>query len=475
MQRIFIIFLFILVTVLKSEAIPADTTAYGAFGKVVIYHPDRTPDSFVLFISGDGGWNQAVIEMAGNVVAQGAMVAGINFVEYQKRSKSSKSKCLYPAAELEDFSLSMQKKYKFRQYLKPILVGYSSGATLAYGALAQAPANTFKGLISLGFCPDLDITHPMCKGGGLSSHLMKDGKSYYLEPSTNLTSPFVALNGADDLVCTCTKTRKYLETIPMSELIALPKVGHGFSITRNWLPQFASAYQKIVKEPDYVEKKSAENKLLQSQCESLLESELPLAIIPSDTSNDLPLVFFISGDGGWTSFDQTLSEKLSEKGMPVLGLDAQKYFWNERKPLEVADDITVAIKHYMELWNRKSFVLIGYSFGACVAPFVAHDFSAFIKASIKGIYCFSPDATGDFEIHISDMLHFKTKDKYDVMSELKLIRELNPVCIFGSDENNEMLNTCKKEEIKTGILPGTHHYNSDFEAISSFIRKDLNP
>jgi len=37
---------------LKSEALPVDTISYGAFGKVVIYHPENIPDSFVLFVSG---------------------------------------------------------------------------------------------------------------------------------------------------------------------------------------------------------------------------------------------------------------------------------------------------------------------------------------------------------------------------------------------------------------------------------------
>jgi type IV secretory pathway VirJ component len=474
-MRKIILLLCILIAILKSEAIPADTLVYRTFGKVVIYHPERTPDSFVIFISGDGGWNKAVMDMAGNVVSQAAMVLGINIVEYLKRSKSSKSKCLYPAADLEDISMTIQKKYKFRQYLKPILVGYSSGATLAYGALAQAPANTFKGIITLGFCPDLEIDRPMCKGTGLNSHVLKGSKSYYLEPCLTLTSPFIALNGEDDQVCTCTNTKKFMEPIPFSELTILPKVGHGFAVSKNWLPQFATAFQKIMRELDFAEKKSAENKLLQAQCDSLLASDLPLTIMPSAIKNELPLAIFISGDGGWTSFDQSLNEKLTEKGIPVLGLDAQKYFWNERKPMAVAEELTVAIKHYMNLWNRNSFIFIGYSFGADVAPFIANSFSSELKETLKGVYCFSPDASGDFEIHITDMLNFSSREKYDVLSELKQIKPMNPVCIFGSDEDAEFQSILSKAAIKTEILPGSHHYNNDFEAISTLILKDLKP
>lgn len=473
MRSFTLIFIFLVFTGLQASCNAVDTLLFGAFGKVTIYHPVHTPDEFVLFVSGDGGWNKGVVDMTASIVAQGAMVAGINILSYLKNIRSAKSKCYYPAADLEEISLTIQKKYKFSKYLKPILIGYSSGATLVYGALAQAPANTFRGAISLGFCPDLDIDRPLCKGSGLSSQPLKEGKSYLLEPCTNLTAPFIALNGTIDQVCNYFETKKFVDKIPNGEVINLPNVGHGFSVTRNWMPQFVTAYKKVVSEPSYPEKKSNENDLLQSQKELLFESDLPLAVLPSALKNNLPLVFFISGDGGWTSFDQTLSEKMAENGFPVVGLDAQKYFWNEKKPKETADALTPAILHYMKLWNKKQVALVGYSFGACVAPFIANNFTDTIKNSIKGIYCFSPDLTGDFEIHLTDMLHLKTKDKYDVVSELKKIKAMNPVCIFGSEEDEEFQKSFSGADIKIEKLPGNHHYNNDFKAIINILLKDF--
>jgi len=473
MKRLILIAAIFVLFGFKSGASTVDTLFFGAFGKVAIYHPSHIPESFVLFISGDGGWNKGVVDMTANIVSQGAMVAGINILTYMKNIKSSKSKCYYPAADLEEISLTIQKKYKFGKYLKPILVGYSSGATLAYGALAQAPANTFKGAISLGFCPDLDIDRPLCKGAGLNSRVLKEGKTYLFEPCMNLTAPFIAMNGTVDQVCNYFETKKYVENMPMGEVVSLPNVGHGFAVTRNWLPQFVSVYKKVVNEPEYMEKKSKENVLLQSQRDSLYKGDLPLAIIPSAEKNDLPLAFFISGDGGWTSFDQTVCEKFAEKGIPVVGLDAQKYFWNEKQPKEVSDDLIPAIAHYMKLWNKRSFVLLGYSFGACVAPFIANNFTDPIKETLKGVYCFSPDLTGDFEIHLSDMLHLRTKDKYDVVKEMKQIKAMNPVCIFGTDEDDEIQKSFSAEEIKIEKLPGTHHYNNDYSAIATIILKDF--
>jgi type IV secretory pathway VirJ component len=230
--------------------------------------------------------------------------------------------------------------------------------------------------------------------------------------------------------------------------------------------------ERIVK-PDNVAKLTVRNKILLSQQPSPLKIDIPLTLIPTASKENLPLAFFISGDGGWTGFDQTMGEKLAENGMPVAGLDAQKYFWNERKPKEAADEIGKAIEHYMQQWNRKSFVLIGYSFGACVAPFIANNFTDVLKESLKGVYCFSPNETGDFEIHISDMLSLKSKEKYDVVNELKKIYSLKPVCIFGLEEDAAIRNRFSETGLRIETLPGNHHYNNDLSRAAAIIYKDF--
>jgi len=472
MKKIIFILLGFLILGLKANAATVDTLAYGVFGKVTIYHPAKAPEAVVLFVSGDGGWNSGVIEWAKKITEQGALVVGIDIQHYFKKIKTEKVKCYYPASDFENLSMTIQKKYNFKQYFKPILIGYSSGATLVYGILAQAPANTFKGAVALGFCPDIDIDKPLCAGSGLTYHVLKAGKSYYIEAAKHLTAPFIVLEGMIDKVCSYEDTKKFMEDIPLGELVSLPKVGHGFSVPKNSQPQLIAAYQKILKEPGYSEKINTERTLQQIKELELLNIDIPLTTIPTSSKENLPLVFFISGDGGWSSFDNSMSEKLSKDGMPVVGLDSQKYFWNEKQPKETADEMSKVILFYMNLWHRNTFILVGYSFGACVAPFIANNFPVSLKESLKGVFCLSPDKTGDFEIHITDMLSFKTNDKYDVLNEMKLITSLNPVCIFGSDEEEELRNYFSIKEIKVETVPGSHHYNNDYSAVSSIILKN---
>ncbi len=474
MKKILLIsFQIVLIFIAKASfATTIDSTNVSPFGKVILFHPDKTPDAVVLFISGDGGWTAREATMAKLISQQGALVVGVDIARYFKALKTEKVKCYYPASDFENLSMTLQKKYKFTQYYKPILIGYSSGATLVYGMLVQAPTNTFKGAIALGFSPDIDLDKPLCGGSGLTSHVLKDGKSYYLEATKKLSAPLIVLQGTIDQVCSFETTKKYLTDMPKSELVALPNVGHGFSVTKNSQPQLIAAYQKLYKEPAFNDKMTLQNILLQPQQLTPLKTELPLTIIPSATNETTPLVFFISGDGGWSSFDHGVSEKLASEGMPIVGLDSQKYFWNAKQPKETADEVAKAVVYYMKEWNRSSFIIVGYSFGACVAPFIANNFPAPLKPYLKGVFCLSPDETGDFEIHVADMLSISTKEKYNVLNEMKAIESVNPVCIFGTGENTELQNKFTAKGIKVETLAGGHHYNNDYKAVVDVIFKN---
>ena len=110
MKKYILIFLFPIIFTLNAKAAEADIFNYGLFGNVTIYKPATTPKSFVLFISGDGGWNQGVVAMANTIVNQGAMVVGVNIITFYKNLKKENQKCYYPAGDFENLSLEIQKK-----------------------------------------------------------------------------------------------------------------------------------------------------------------------------------------------------------------------------------------------------------------------------------------------------------------------------------------------------------------------------
>ena len=443
------------------------------FGKIQIFRPSQAEQSFILFISGDGGWDRGMSKMALAIADKGAIVVGIDYSAYEKKLRKQKSKCIYPSGDFESFSMSFQKKLKLHKYYKPILLGYSSGATLAYGALAQAPANTFKGVVALGFSPDIDLNKTLCNGIGLTSHAIKEGKSYYLDPSKKLTAPFVVLQGIRDKTCTVDVVTKYMKEIHNGELVVLPNMAHDFKDLSKWMPQFDLAYHKIQTAPSFVEERLSQNKNAQGQHFVTLPGDFSLTVVPANLPiAGSPIAFFISGDGGWTSFDQSVAENLAEKGISVVGLDAQKYFWEEKTPDETTLNISKAVLHYMQQWNKKSFMLVGYSFGACIVPFVATRFPQSLKNSLVSVFSISPDERADFEIHISDMLSLGIADNhYNVLSEIDKVKHVPLYCFFGEEEDADTRNRFIQNKIKVVTLKGDHGYDGNSEALVAEIVK----
>jgi type IV secretory pathway VirJ component len=161
-----------------------DTVKVPAFGQVAVYRPVSTPTQVVLFISGDGGWNLGVVSMAERLRDLGALVVGLDIRTFLKSLETSKG-CAYPAGALEELSRAIQLRYKLPAYERPILVGYSSGATLVYAALAAAPPESFAGAISLDFCADLAIAVPLCQMRELKASREQRGRATTSIPSRN--------------------------------------------------------------------------------------------------------------------------------------------------------------------------------------------------------------------------------------------------------------------------------------------------
>src|ERR1700757_2702591 len=73
---------------LAAEQAPPDGAdahlAAGRFGTVSVYIPEGKPKSVALFLSGDGGWQRGVINMARALRDQGAVVAGADTRRYLK-------------------------------------------------------------------------------------------------------------------------------------------------------------------------------------------------------------------------------------------------------------------------------------------------------------------------------------------------------------------------------------------------------
>src|SRR5262249_29623390 len=98
-----------------------ETLEFGRFGTVTLYRPTPHPANVVIFVSGDGGWNLGVVDMARELETLDVLVAGVDIRHYLKDLAAAPDKCAYPAADFENLSHFLQKKLDFPTYHQPVL------------------------------------------------------------------------------------------------------------------------------------------------------------------------------------------------------------------------------------------------------------------------------------------------------------------------------------------------------------------
>ena len=462
MMRLSILMSLVVLSLGSLSFAAEETLDYGRFGKLTLYRETSQPNHVVLFISGDGGWNLGVIDMAKSLAGLDALVIGINITHYLGELARSADKCSYPASDFEFLSKYIQKKLGFERYRTPVLVGYSSGATLVYALLAQAPPNTFRGAISMGFCPDLSLNKPFCTGHGLKSEPTVKEYGYKFLPTRGLVNPWIAFQGTIDQVCDASMVESYVKQVNSAEVVMLPKVGHGFSVQKNWLPQFRESFKRLVRE----EKSSSDHSDLNAEI-----SDLPLVEVPAQEAPTDLLAVIISGDGGWASLDRDIGSFLAAKGVPVVGLNSLEYFWTARSPDVAGKDLERIIRHYLTVWKCQRVLLIGYSLGADVMPFMAGRLSEDLKQQVAAVALLGPGKTAKFEFHLRDWLGGDSQEGLPIAQELPKMRGMNVVCLYGEEEQDSLCQGQVGRDLKFKVLAvsGGHHFRGEYDKLADLI------
>jgi type IV secretory pathway VirJ component len=431
----------------------------GRFGTVTVYIPDGKPQSVAIFLSGDGGWELGVVGMAHALADMHAVVIGVDIRQYlgalHKAAQRAGAPCRMLAADFESLSHQVQKEIGMGEYHVPVLVGYSSGATVVYAALVQSPPGTFAGALSLGFCADQDFGGAaLCPGSGLR-YTHNAQHELLLAPAANLKQPWIALQGEKDQVCDAHATEVFAAQVTGGTIVKLPLVGHGFAVERNWLPQLRTAYAQLSTPVEAPPERAADIK------------DLPLQEVHAAGSSD-EFALLLTGDGGWAGLDQELAARLAANGVPTVGLNSLKYFWTERTPVETARDVVRVLRHYLAVWHKQRVLLVGYSFGADVLPFVVNRLPPDLRARVLSVSLLGIDAHASFEVRVSDWVGGESGGP-PTRAELAEVHQVPVLCIYGEGEEDSICpdlpaGVATREKIGRG-----HHFSGEYAMLAERI------
>ncbi|HXH02733.1 MAG TPA: AcvB/VirJ family lysyl-phosphatidylglycerol hydrolase [Candidatus Competibacteraceae bacterium] len=435
----------LLLATLPALAAESTLLDYGRFGRVTVTRPESMPSGVALLLS--GGRDVSALHQA--LSAQGALVIEADGRRLLERARPDKPEdCAYLAYDFEALSKYVQKSQGLDDYLPPVLIGLDDDAALAYGMLAQAPVNTFRGAISLGFCPQRPLPYALCGGDqGAPSQAAADGAR--LRPLAMLRNPWRVLQELD-ADCPTPWVASFTAAVPGARWSFVPK--------GQTVPALVQIYQQL--------------RMAQPSAQAL--DDLPLIELPAQRQAGDTLAVILSGDGGWAAIDRELGEYLVQQGVAVVGFNSLKYLWKARTPEAAAQALERILTYYLPAWGKQRVLLIGYSLGADILPFMARRLPTAQRQQVALVALLAASQRVEFEFHPWDWISdddSANPEALPVKPEVDGLGDIKVLCLYGEDERATSLCptlTAGGRLVVTG-LPGGHHFDGDYRKLAELI------
>jgi len=189
-----------------------------------------------------------------------------------------------------------------------------------------------------------------------------------------------------------------------------------------------------------------------------------------NSAADKPLIFYVSGDGGYTGFSENICTAINKAGYKIVALNSKSYFDDQKTPEQTTNDIVAYLNKEFSKRKNQQLVLAGYSFGADIVPFVTNILPDSLKKKLVSVVLLSPSTSTDFETHIWDMLGGKKKRSKDVVAEINRIGIIKTAIIL-ENETDFPVNDIKLKNYNYYKLAGGHHFEGNTNEVVKTMMK----
>lgn len=395
-----------------------------------------------IFLLSDGdGWNALEEKQAQALAAKGALVIGIDLPSYLASLGKDSDDCIYMISDVESLAQQVQRSLNSGSYRSPIIAGIGAGGAVVLGMAAQTPPATIGQAIAVDPEAAIKLPKVLCT------------------PADKRTEGDATVYGLSD------------GDLPMPISIFLSKAADPAG--RDHAKELQQTHDDIDIEGTDA---AATDALMQALSDAIDAANtddeplgLPLTILDAKPKYDTMAIIY-SGDGGWRDIDSDVGAALQEDGVPVVGVDALRYFWSQKTAEETAADLSRIIRAYRKQWNVSRVLLIGYSFGADVLPSTFNKMPDTDKSKVVMLSLLGLSHQSNFEISVSGWLGGKgTGTGGDPTDHLKSINPKLVQCVYGTDDDGDACKGLADRGIETLGIEGGHHFDEDYEKLAQII------
>ena len=206
--------------------------------------------------------------------------------------------------------------------------------------------------------------------------------------------------------------------------------------------------------------------------------DLPLIEAKAKQERTTPrrIAIMLTGDGGWRRIDVRVTNRFRDEGIDVVGFLTPDFFEKRKTPEESACALERVIRHYQTKWNADRVILVGYSRGADVLPFMASRLPPDVRSSIDVIALLGLQSTIDFKYHRSWIPFYHPHEKqFPVRPGVEKLRGEKIVCVYGEKERDTLCPTLEPSLAESVRVKGSHHFAGGYADIADTILAATKP
>jgi type IV secretory pathway VirJ component len=205
--------------------------------------------------------------------------------------------------------------------------------------------------------------------------------------------------------------------------------GRGRRLVILWLVAAAAAALVIAARADAATRQAARPSVAEAPGLPLHET---VAAAPGDA-----FAVLITGDGGWAAADRALAASLAARGIPVVALDARAYLSAPRTVGGMSADLARLLASYGERWRRPRAIVVGYSRGADLAPFMVSRLPEPARRRVALVALLGPSASVGLRFHWVDLVaDVRRSGDLPVPPEVAKLRGTPVLCIYGTRDGD---------------------------------------
>ena len=189
----------------------------------------------------------------------------------------------------------------------------------------------------------------------------------------------------------------------------------------------------------------------------------------SGDSGGRVMAIVLTGDAPVRGLGDRLGRDLARTGVPAVVWSSFRYYLAPKTPEDAAADLDRVIRHYLRRWERDRVVLVGYSMGADVLPFLVNRLPPETRSRIGGVALLALANDAVFAFRVEQWWGTSGAPALATRPEVERLADLRVLCVHGRGDPRGACPSMQTAPVTVVELKGGHHFTGSHRLLSRIL------